>query len=108
MITHSLQYLPPNSPQGFFLQIPGAKCDICSNLICGIALAFYASWKLTLVVASTMPVLCVCMIMLFVMMLGTNEGDTKEVIEAGKVASESILSVKTVRSLGAERAFQER
>ncbi|KAK7874401.1 hypothetical protein R5R35_001497 [Gryllus longicercus] len=86
----------------------GSILQAISTLVIGVLLALYYSWKLTLVSVLGVP-LVFAGVFLEARVLRSQGLHEKEALEsASKVAVEVIANIRTVASLGGERAFLRR
>ncbi|CAG5103938.1 Oidioi.mRNA.OKI2018_I69.chr1.g1009.t1.cds [Oikopleura dioica] len=73
---------------------------------CGLGIAFYYSWQLSLAVFAFMPVIIITnALMMQVMMNNHGDGEQKNIEEASKVATETTNNIRTVAGLGREKHF---
>ncbi|XP_065051580.1 ATP-dependent translocase ABCB1-like isoform X2 [Rhopilema esculentum] len=73
-----------------------------------IVIAFAYEWKLTLLIFAFVPFLMIAGGMHTKMMTSFAEEENKKIIEAGAAATESIINIRTVVSLGKEQLFWEK
>ncbi|CAD7967092.1 unnamed protein product [Amoebophrya sp. A120] len=86
----------------------GSRCEMLSSITLGLTFAFFASWKLALVVLAVLPLLMASMMLMMVAFLGSMETvttDSPEVVASGNVIAEAVLNIKTVKALTAEGTF---
>ncbi|KAF6034287.1 ABCB1 [Bugula neritina] len=86
----------------------GAAINAVTNLGVGIVIAFVYSWVLTLAILAFVPFIGIAGYVEMTLFSGET-GKKKELFEdAGKIAAESISSIRTVQSLGKEKLFYEK
>lgn len=74
-----------------------------SMMIAGFAVAFYFSWKMTLVILAGVPFLGIATYFMIKSMGGNDAFMGKEAYQkAGSIASETLSAMRTIASLGAE------
>ena len=76
----------------------GLLLQAISQIICGIAIAFYKSWKLTLVMLAISPTIFVCVLLLVFLIKKPVIGSRKTYEKAGGAAEEMLYNVKTIAS----------
>ncbi|XP_071330134.1 bile salt export pump isoform X2 [Trachinotus anak] len=70
-------------------------------------IAFYYSWKLTLVVICFLPLIGLSGIFQTKMLTGFANEDKKAMEEAGQVSSEAVANIRTIAGIAKERSFVE-
>ncbi|XP_072274387.1 bile salt export pump-like [Pyxicephalus adspersus] len=78
-----------------------------TNIVASLIIAFFFSWKLSLVVLCFLPLIGLSGVFQAKMLTGFANQDKKALEEAGKVSSEAISNIRTVAGLGKERIFVE-
>ncbi|XP_073503101.1 bile salt export pump-like [Phyllobates terribilis] len=76
-----------------------------TNIGASMIIAFYFSWKLSLVVLGFLPLIGLSGVFQSKMLTGFANQDKKALEEAGKVSSEAIGNIRTVAGLGKENMF---
>jgi len=76
----------------------GLLLQAISQIICGIAIAFYKSWKLTLVMLAISPTIFACVLLLVFLIKKPVIGSRKTYEKAGGAAEEMLYNVKTIAS----------
>ncbi|XP_069589185.1 bile salt export pump-like [Ranitomeya imitator] len=76
-----------------------------TNIAASFIIAFYFSWKLSLVVLGFLPLIGLSGVFQAKMLTGFANQDKKALEEAGKVSSEAIGNIRTVAGLGKENMF---
>ncbi|VDK49365.1 unnamed protein product [Cylicostephanus goldi] len=80
----------------------GLLISALGSFISGIALGFYLSWKMTLVMMITVPVLLAAMIISAKMISRASKSETYAYSTAGGLANEVISGIRTVMSFNAQ------
>ncbi|XP_056390369.1 bile salt export pump [Hyla sarda] len=83
----------------------GMIVNSITNIGASLIIAFYFSWKLTLVVLCFLPLIGLSGVFQAKMLTGFANQDKKALEEAGKVSSEAIGNIRTVSGLGKETMF---
>ena len=78
----------------------GTLVECASTFITGLIIAFFASWKLTLVILCVAPFLAICIIYMVTSMRKSLFLSRKAYETAGGVAEEVLYNIKTVVSFG--------
>eukprot|EP01101_Sappina_pedata_P007178 TRINITY_DN374_c0_g1_i1.p1 TRINITY_DN374_c0_g1~~TRINITY_DN374_c0_g1_i1.p1 ORF type:complete len:1278 (+),score=466.09 TRINITY_DN374_c0_g1_i1:299-3835(+) len=91
--------------QGMIGQRLGLLLQNIIGVIAGLSIAFYSSYKMTLVILCCVPFIVVSGFLQMSKMKGFSEEFRKGFETAGKVASESISNIRTVASLNLEERF---
>ncbi|KAK3108991.1 hypothetical protein FSP39_020354 [Pinctada imbricata] len=86
----------------------GQVLESISVISSSIVIAFYFSWKLSLVVLAFLPLMVIAGIVHGKIVAGFNKGGKKQLEEAGKICTEAIDNMRTVVSLTRERTFVDR
>jgi len=73
------------------------------QFVVGLGIAFWAGWRMTLVVLACAPLLAIGGIAEIKYFLGANEAAQKEFAECGEVASEAMTLSRTVAAFGLQR-----
>ena len=76
----------------------GLLLQAISQIICGIIIAFYKSWKLTLVMLAISPTIFACVIALVCLIRKPVIGSRKTYEKAGGAAEEMLYNIKTIAS----------
>ncbi|XP_075465262.1 bile salt export pump-like isoform X2 [Ascaphus truei] len=85
----------------------GMIVNSLTNIGASLIIAFYFSWKLSLVVLCFLPLIGLSGVFQAKMLTGFANQDKKALEEAGKVSSEAIGNIRTVAGLGKENMFVE-
>ncbi|CBY12477.1 unnamed protein product [Oikopleura dioica] len=73
---------------------------------CGLGIAFYYEWRLSLLTFAFLPFMIVTQALMMKLMTGNFGGKEQQAIEnASKVATEATMNIRTVASLGREGYF---
>lgn len=86
----------------------GAILQALSTLVLGIGLSMYYTWKMTLVSIVSIPLVLGAVFFEARIMSGQGMQEKKKMECATRIAVEAISNIRTVASLGKERAFLER
>ena len=78
----------------------GTLVECASTFITGLIIAFFASWKLTLIILCVAPFLAICIIYMVTSMRKSLFLSRKAYETAGGVAEEVLYNIKTVVSFG--------
>ncbi|KAM5153162.1 bile salt export pump-like [Mantella aurantiaca] len=78
-----------------------------TNIAASLIIAFYFTWKLSLVVLGFLPLIGLSGVFQAKMLTGFANQDKMALEEAGKVSSEAISNIRTVAGLGKEKMFVE-
>ena len=76
----------------------GLLLQAISQIICGIIIAFYKSWLITLVMLAISPTIFACVIMLVCLIRKPMIGSRKTYEKAGGAAEEMLYNIKTIVS----------
>ena len=76
----------------------GLLLQALSQIICGLIIAFYKSWLLTLVMLALSPTIFLCVILLVCLIRKPMIGSRKTYEKAGGAAEEMLYNIKTVAS----------
>ena len=76
----------------------GLLLQAISQIICGIIIAFYKSWMLTLVMLALSPTIFACVILLVCLIRKPMIGSRKTYEKAGGAAEEMLYNIKTIAS----------
>ena len=76
----------------------GLTLQAASQVICGLIIAFYKSWLLTLVMLAVSPCIFICVVFLVVSLKAPMIGSRKTYEKAGGMAEEMLYNIKTVAS----------
>jgi ABC-type multidrug transport system fused ATPase/permease subunit len=76
----------------------GLLLQAVSQIICGIIIAFYKSWLLTLVMLALSPTIFACVILLVCLIRKPMIGSRKTYEKAGGAAQEMLYNIKTIAS----------
>ncbi|VDM49047.1 unnamed protein product [Toxocara canis] len=84
----------------------GDKMGIClqslSQLLMGFGIAFFVSWKMTLVMLTVMPFIIIFVSIFVRIMSQTSKREVANYAEAGAIAEEVLMNIKTVMSFNAQ------
>lgn len=83
----------------------GVMVNSFSNIVVAIIIAFYFSWKLSLVVSCFFPFLALSVALQTKMLTGFASQDKQALEKAGQITSEALNSIRTVAGMGVERRF---
>ncbi|XP_075037496.1 bile salt export pump-like [Mixophyes fleayi] len=83
----------------------GMIVNSLTNIGASLIIAFYFSWKLSLVVLCFLPLIGLSGVFQAKMLTGYANQDKQALEEAGKVSSEAIGNIRTVAGLGKENMF---
>ena len=76
----------------------GVLLQAVSQVICGIIIAFYKSWQLTLVMLAISPLIFICVVLLVILIRKPAIGSRKTYEKAGGAAEEMLYNIKTITS----------
>ena len=76
----------------------GILLQAVSQIICGIIIAFYKSWQLTLVMLAISPLIFICVVLLVILIRKPAIGSRKTYEKAGGAAEEMLYNIKTITS----------
>ena len=76
----------------------GILLQAVSQIICGIIIAFYKSWQLTLVMLAISPLIFLCVVLLVILIRKPAIGSRKTYEKAGGAAEEMLYNIKTITS----------
>ena len=76
----------------------GILLQAISQIICGIIIAFYKSWQLTLVMLAISPLIFLCVVLLVILIRKPAIGSRKTYERAGGAAEEMLYNIKTITS----------
>jgi ATP-binding cassette subfamily B (MDR/TAP) protein 1 len=83
--------------------------QVTGSMTCGFVIAFYYSWRLTLVCFAFVPLIILSSVMLMDSFSGEGaEKELKAFEEAGKASTEATMNIRTVASLNREKYFVEK
>ncbi|KAG8432404.1 hypothetical protein GDO86_016883, partial [Hymenochirus boettgeri] len=85
----------------------GMIVNSLTNIGASLIIAFFFSWKLSLVVLCFLPLIAMAGVFQAKMLTGFANQDKKALESAGKVSSEAIGNIRTVAGLGKENMFVE-
>ena len=80
----------------------GGYANVFGALVVGIVMGFILSWRMGLMVFATIPVMAGAQYIGMMMMMAGTGGSSEEMKTAQQVISDSVNSIRTVRSLSAE------
>lgn len=83
----------------------GMIVNSISNIGSAFIIAFYYSWKLSLVVTCFLPLLALSGVFQARLLTGFANTDKEALEDAGQVVNESIVNIRTVAGLGKEQTF---
>jgi ATP-binding cassette subfamily B (MDR/TAP) protein 1 len=88
----------------------GTQIGTLFSLGTGLGLAFFCSWRLTLALLGTIPVVGGCMALVVVMIMGdpNSELASAPYKKIGAVAAEALINIRTVRACRAEANILQR
>lgn len=79
-----------------------------STITCGFVFGFIASWRMTLIILASVPVIGFAQYLELAALTGFGEKTRKAYEKSGQVAGEAIANIRTVVSLAKEDAFEAR
>ncbi|KAL5006626.1 hypothetical protein ScPMuIL_015432 [Solemya velum] len=79
--------------------------EAASTVVCALAVAFTASWKMSLVVLAFLPLSGITAFIRHKLILGRGKSDKKTHEQAAKLFSEAVDNIRTVVSLTREESF---
>uniref|UniRef100_A0A3B3Y653 ATP-binding cassette, sub-family B (MDR/TAP), member 11a n=1 Tax=Poecilia mexicana TaxID=48701 RepID=A0A3B3Y653_9TELE len=85
----------------------GMIVNSLTNIGASFIIAFYFSWKLTLVIMCFLPLIGLSGMFQAKMLTGFANEDKKSMEEAGQVSSEALGNIRTIAGLAKERSFVE-
>uniref|UniRef100_A0A3Q2C9A1 ATP-binding cassette, sub-family B (MDR/TAP), member 11a n=1 Tax=Cyprinodon variegatus TaxID=28743 RepID=A0A3Q2C9A1_CYPVA len=85
----------------------GMIVNSLTNIGASFIIAFYFSWKLTLVILCFLPLIGLSGVFQAKMLTGFANEDKKSMEAAGRVSSEALGNIRTVAGLAKERSFVE-
>ncbi|KAI3900112.1 hypothetical protein MKW98_001012 [Papaver atlanticum] len=88
--------------QGAIGEKAGEFFELISTVLAGFIIAFVKGWLLTLVMLSTVPVLAICAMFMFILMRKQASRAQADYLQAGIVVDETISSIRTVASFTGE------
>jgi ATP-binding cassette, subfamily B (MDR/TAP), member 1 len=74
-----------------------------ATTICGLAIGFATSWKLTLVLAAVAPLFALALAILIINAIASEKAERNAYARAGDVATEDFSLIRTVAAFSAER-----
>ncbi|KAI8799281.1 P-loop containing nucleoside triphosphate hydrolase protein [Cladochytrium replicatum] len=86
----------------------GEFMQLCATAVCGLTIAFYHSWQLTLILIATIPILSVGTYFESRALKGFEDSTKKSYEESGEIAAEAFKEIRTVTSLNRQSYFEER
>lgn len=95
------------SIQGVSGQVFGSFLNVSVNLVGGFIIAMCFSWKLTLVVFTTMPVLVFAGLMRIKIVTFFHDKAKKSYQRSAQIACEAVAAIRTVASLSREKNVEE-
>uniref|UniRef100_A0A3Q2NQW7 ATP-binding cassette, sub-family B (MDR/TAP), member 11a n=1 Tax=Fundulus heteroclitus TaxID=8078 RepID=A0A3Q2NQW7_FUNHE len=85
----------------------GMIVNSLTNIGASFIIAFYFSWKLTLVIMCFLPLIGLSGVFQAKMLTGFANEDNKSMEAAGQVSSEALSNIRTIAGLAKERSFVE-
>uniref|UniRef100_A0A672YEJ7 ATP-binding cassette, sub-family B (MDR/TAP), member 11a n=1 Tax=Sphaeramia orbicularis TaxID=375764 RepID=A0A672YEJ7_9TELE len=85
----------------------GMIVNSLTNIGVSFIIAFYFSWKLTLVIMCFLPFIGLSGVFQAKMLTGFANEDTKSMEAAGRVSSEALSNIRTIAGLAKEKTFVE-
>ncbi|XP_041662861.1 bile salt export pump [Cheilinus undulatus] len=85
----------------------GMIVNSLTNIGASFIIAFYFSWKLTLVILCFLPLIGLSGVFQAKMLTGFANEDKKSMEEAGRVSSEALANIRTIAGLAKESSFVE-
>ncbi|XP_061579536.1 bile salt export pump [Cololabis saira] len=85
----------------------GMIVNSLTNIGASFIIAFYFSWKLTLVIMCFLPLIGLSGVVQAKMLTGFANEDKKAMEAAGRVSSEALANIRTIAGLTKERSFVE-
>uniref|UniRef100_A0A668ALR7 ATP-binding cassette, sub-family B (MDR/TAP), member 11a n=1 Tax=Myripristis murdjan TaxID=586833 RepID=A0A668ALR7_9TELE len=85
----------------------GMTVNSLTSIGASFIIAFYFSWKLTLVIICFLPLIALSGVFQAKMLTGFANDDKKAMEAAGQVSSEAFANIRTIAGLGKESAFVE-
>ncbi|KAF9544437.1 Multidrug resistance protein 1 [Mortierella hygrophila] len=79
-----------------------------STITCGFVFGFIASWRMTLIILASVPIIGFAQYLELAALTGFGEKTRKAYEKSGQVAGEAIANIRTVVSLAKEDAFEAR
>jgi ATP-binding cassette subfamily B (MDR/TAP) protein 1 len=83
-------------------------CRYSATLVCGLAIGFSTSWKLTLVIMASAPLFAAALIVLILTAIRTEKEERTAYGRAGDAATETFSLIRAVAAFGGERAASKR
>ena len=74
-----------------------------ATLVCGLAIGFSTSWKLTLVIMACAPLFAAALVVLIVTAISAEKGERAAYARAGDAATEVFSLIRAVAAFGGER-----
>lgn len=84
-----------------------ANAAVIASLFLGIAMAFYGSWRMTLVMIGAIPVLGIASSVQMAFMLGADGNGNEKIRILQQIVSDSIQNARTVHACGMENALAQ-
>jgi len=94
-----------NLVQGLSGQNFGQILSLAVTAITGLVIAFVSSWRMTLVIIGTVPLMAAAGYFDMKALTGTGDLTKKAYLDASRVATEAIEFIRTVHTLTQEQAF---
>ncbi|XP_040004037.1 bile salt export pump [Xiphias gladius] len=85
----------------------GMIVNSLTNIGASLIIAFYFSWKLTLVILCFLPLIGLSGVFQAKMLTGIANEDKKAMEAAGRVSSEALANIRTIAGLAKEKSFVE-
>ncbi|XP_056145780.1 bile salt export pump [Lampris incognitus] len=85
----------------------GLVVNSLTNVGAALIIAFYFSWKLSLVVMCFLPLIGVSIVLQVRLLTGFANEDKKAMEDAGQLSSDAFAKIRTIASLAKESAFVE-
>ncbi|KAF4756211.1 (ABC) transporter, partial [Perkinsus olseni] len=81
----------------------GAYCQFAASLIAGLIIAFFGSWKLTLVMLAMLPLMAGAGGIQMAVSIGLDKNKSADSLAANQVASDTVQNIKTICALVSEQ-----
>ncbi|KAF4649373.1 (ABC) transporter, partial [Perkinsus olseni] len=81
----------------------GAYCQFAASLIAGLIIAFFGSWKLTLVMLAMLPLMAGAGGIQMAVSIGMDKNKSADSMAANQVASDTVQNIRTIRALVSEQ-----
>ncbi|KAF4666751.1 (ABC) transporter [Perkinsus chesapeaki] len=81
----------------------GAYVQLTASLIAGLTIAFFGTWKLTLVMIAVLPLMAAAGGIQMAVLLGMDKNKSADSLAANQVASDAVQNIRTIRALVSEQ-----